>query len=74
MSSDQVSTGLECKQNLILLAECNKVSLVWVPGHWGIADNEKADALAREGSTKTFTGPEPVLGITKATACRSISA
>jgi hypothetical protein len=30
--------------------------------------------LARKGSAKAFTGPEPVFGITKATAHRSISA
>jgi hypothetical protein len=40
----------------------------------GIAGNRKAGALAREGSANTFTGPEPVFGITKTTACRSISA
>jgi hypothetical protein len=51
----------ECKQNLILLAEHNKVTLEWVPGHRRIAGNEKADALAREGSANTFTGPEPVI-------------
>jgi hypothetical protein len=58
----------ECKQNLILLAKHNKVTLVLVPGYRGIAGNEKADALARKGSANTFTGPEPVFGITKATA------
>jgi ribonuclease HI len=58
----------ECKQNLIYLAKRNKVTLVWVPGHRGIAGNEKAGALAREGSANTFTGPEPVFGITKTTA------
>jgi hypothetical protein len=65
----------ECKQNLIYLAKCNKVTLLWVPGHRGIADNKKADALAREGSAaNTFSGPELVFGTIKTTACRSISA
>jgi hypothetical protein len=59
--------------SIIHLAERNKVTLVWVPGHRGIAGNKKAHALAREGSANTFTGPEPVFGITKTTACRSIS-
>jgi ribonuclease HI len=45
-----------------------------MPGHQGIAGNEKADALAREGFANTFTGLEPVFGITKATAHSSISA
>jgi hypothetical protein len=27
--------------------------------------NEKADASARKGSAKAFTGPEPVFGISK---------
>jgi hypothetical protein len=45
-----------------------------VPGHRGTVGNEKADALAREGSANTFIGPEPVFGITKTTAHKSISA
>jgi hypothetical protein len=34
----------------------------------------KSRCLGKKGSAKTFTGPEPVFGITKATTCRSISA
>jgi ribonuclease HI len=64
----------ECKQSLIFLAKRNKVILVWVPGHRGIAGNKTAEALVREGSANTFTGPESVFGNTKTTARRSISA
>jgi hypothetical protein len=39
-----------------------------------MAGNEKADTLGRKGSANTFTGPEPVFGITKTTVRRSISA
>jgi ribonuclease HI len=58
MSGVQTRSQLvwECKQNLILLTKRNKVTLVWVPGHWGIDGIEKADALAREKSENTITG------------------
>ena len=32
------------------LSEFNKVTLVWIPGHEGIPDNEEADRLAEEGA------------------------
>jgi hypothetical protein len=57
----------ECLQDLITLAKDNKVTLAWVPGHRGVAGNEAADALARQGSATIFTGPEPVLGLTRST-------
>ena len=41
----------------------NKVTLTWVPGHSGILGNEKADELARKGSSSRFTGAEPAVGV-----------
>lgn len=41
------------------------VTLMWVPGHRGIASNGKADQLARQSSETPFTRPKPVLGISK---------
>ncbi|MBZ5796184.1 RNAse HI domain-containing protein, partial [Burkholderia contaminans] len=55
----------ECQRELTRLADHNKVTLTWVPGHTGIEGNEKADELARQGSSTPFTGAEPALGIPK---------
>ncbi|KAJ8917634.1 hypothetical protein NQ315_000118 [Exocentrus adspersus] len=53
----------ECTNSLAELVQRNKVRLVWVPGHCGVTGNEEADALARKGSSDTFTGPEPAVGL-----------
>ncbi|KAJ8914454.1 hypothetical protein NQ315_011395 [Exocentrus adspersus] len=54
---------LECTNSLAALCQRNKVRLVWVSGHSGVAGNEEADALARKGSSDTFTRPEPAIGL-----------
>ena len=53
----------ECIALLKELAMKNRVHLLWVPGHCGIAGNENADQLAREGSMGSFYGPEPFCGV-----------
>ncbi|KAJ8914741.1 hypothetical protein NQ315_017452 [Exocentrus adspersus] len=54
---------LECTNSLAALGQRNKVRLVWVPGHSGVAGNEEADVLVRKGSSDTLTGPEPAIGL-----------
>ena len=68
--SPKVSSRLvwECLGELEALARRNRIKLFWVPGHSGIQGNEKADELARQGSSASYLGPEPVLGIPKCMA------
>jgi hypothetical protein len=55
------------------LARHNRVQLIWVPGHGGIAGNEIADQLARTGSEHPFTGPEPACIISIGAAKKAVS-
>ncbi|KAJ8914920.1 hypothetical protein NQ315_016074 [Exocentrus adspersus] len=55
----------ECWEELSDLARHNRVVLLWVPGHSGIKGNEKADELARKGSSVSYIGPEPAVGVSK---------
>ncbi|KAJ8965266.1 hypothetical protein NQ317_016742 [Molorchus minor] len=67
LSSPRMRSPLvqECGEALEELARYKEVELVWVPGPCGIKENEKADELARHGSTEQCHGPEPYLGITR---------
>ena len=53
----------ECREALQQLADLNRVTLIWIPGHEGIAGNERADELARRGSGTPLEGTEPVVGV-----------
>ena len=46
--------------------------LIPIPGHKIIYDNEKADDLARKGSARKITGPEPAFGIPLNSATRAV--
>ena len=67
-------TSTKCESKLVweciaslreLTAKHNSIMLFWVPGHCGVEGNERADELARQGSSSTFVGPEPFLGTSK---------
>jgi ribonuclease HI len=74
LSSPKVTSGLvaECLDALSALASLNTVTLVWVPGHYGISGNEEADKLARQASAMPLLGLEPTLGIPKCSAREAI--
>ena len=44
-------TAIECHTALTTLGDHNAVTILWIPGHEGHAGNEKADDLAKTGTT-----------------------
>ncbi len=52
---------LDTISQLNAMGKTHKVELRWVPGHVGISGNERADELARIGSSARPQGPEPYL-------------
>jgi hypothetical protein len=63
LNTPQVHSGLvmDTITQLNKLGTKHKVDLRWIPGHEGVPGNERADELAREGSTVPPVGPEPLL-------------
>jgi len=75
VSAHKATSGLvaDAMSALKTLAVYNSLRLIWVPGHCGIARNEKADALAKQASASNFTGPKPSVGISVFTIYSSIN-
>ena len=48
------------------LGTSHSTTVCWVPGHMDIPGNERADELARQGSSHQPSGPEPFLPFTPA--------
>jgi hypothetical protein len=68
---------LSCLRYILILPchlslDLNRVQLIWVPGHEGIAGNETADILARTGSEHPFIGLELACGISVGVAKRAV--
>jgi ribonuclease HI len=74
LRSLKVTSGLvaEYLDARCVLAIQNEVTLMWVPGHYGISCDEKADKLARQGAAMPLLGPEPALGIPRCSARETI--
>ena len=74
LTSNKIKSKLvwNCLNNLKTLANHNKLSLKWVPGHEGISGNERADQLAKKAAAEPFVGPEPVCGISRRAARRAV--
>jgi ribonuclease HI len=62
---------MDCINALTGIATYNEITLIWTPAHSSILGNEKADLLAKRGSTLVAYGPEPFFPITEK-RCRSI--
>ena len=50
----------------------NKVSVSWIKGHSGVAENEVSDRVARNGAKGKFCGPEPVLPVLECVVKESV--
>ena len=60
-------TGLvkDCRTALRVLAQRNKLLLMWVPEHGDVKGNKRADELAKTGLARPINSPEPAVGIAR---------
>jgi len=62
----QINFKLQCDrfQSFVMLAEHNRVQMMWMSGHVAIEVNETTDQEAKDDSSYSFIGHQPQLGIT----------
>ena len=66
-------TVMTCRDALSkLVSHNNVVTLNWVPGHCDVTGNERADHMAREGSSKPPYGPEPLVPVPYSSLKRAV--
>ncbi|XP_063975107.1 uncharacterized protein LOC135161459 [Diachasmimorpha longicaudata] len=53
----------ECVERMEEIAVNNRLEVAWIPGHAGIKGNEKADELAKNGSSRAFQGEVEHVGV-----------
>jgi hypothetical protein len=63
---------MDCMKALDSLQELAKVTIHWTKAHVGHEGNERADTLAKEGTTKTSYQVEPILPVPKSWIRRKI--
>ena len=56
-------TKLDRINNINIIAVANQLALIWVPWHFDIQSNEKADEFANTGVVVEYIGPIPVSAI-----------
>ena len=66
-------TVMTCRDAISkLVSHNNVVTLNWVPGHCDVTGNERADQMAREGSSKPPYGPEPLVPVPYSSLKRAV--
>ena len=71
-NTKNTNTWVQDAKDLIAQSPVNTIGIQWVPSHCGLAGNEKADALAREGSTKDQSEEPVPIQATKAAIQKAI--
>ena len=66
-------TVMTCRDTISRLVNHNNVvTLYWVPGHFNVMGNERADALAKEGANNPPYGPEPQVPVPYSSLKRTV--
>lgn len=63
----------EAKSKMNMCAIRNDVTMFWIKAHVGQSGNEDVDMLAKAGTSKTFTGPLPIIALPRATVNQTIA-